>query len=106
VGDVVILSGAGFSARPEKNVVYIGDYAARVLEAARARLLIEVPDMALDPGERRKTLVTETVGSTRSETLELIVEPPVDAEPGTETPEDDEASPSPPLPTARPTPGR
>jgi hypothetical protein len=107
VGDVVILSGAGFSAYPEKNVVYVGDYAARVLEAARTQLLIEVPDMALDPAERRKTPVTVTVGSTRSESVELIVEPPTEPEPGTEAPEDDEASPSPPpLPTTRPTPGR
>lgn len=115
VGDVVILSGSGFSARPQKNDVYVGDYAARVVEASRSRLLVEVPDMALDPGDRRKALVTVTVGSTRSEPLELIVEPPVepepgteapaDGEPGTEAPAEDEASPSPP-PTTRPTPGR
>lgn len=110
VGDVVILSGSGFSARPQKNDVYVGDYAARVVEASRSRLLVEVPDMALDPGDRRTALVTVTVGSTRSEPLELIVEPPLEAEPGSEAPADasaeDEASPSPPPPTAPPTPGR
>src|SRR5256885_16804 len=53
VGDVVILSGSAFAHRPEDNSVLVGDYAARVLEATRNRLLIEVPDMSLDPGERK-----------------------------------------------------
>jgi len=111
VGDVVILSGSGFSARPEKNVVYVGDYAARVVEASRSRLLVEVPDMALDPGDRRKAPVTVTVGATRSQPVELTVEPPVEPEPGSEAPAEpdapaeDEASPSPPpLPRATSTP--
>ena len=107
VGDVVILSGSAFSARPEKNLVYVGDYAARVLEASRTRLLVEVPDMALDPGERRKAPATVTVGATRSEAVELIVEPSAEPEPGADAPVDDDASPSPrPLPRATPTPGR
>ena len=109
VGDVVILSGTGFSARPEKNQVFVGDYAARVLEASRSRLLVEVPDMAVEPGERRKALVTLTVGATRSEPVELLVEPPVEPEPGTNAPvddDDDEASPLPrPLPRVTATPG-
>jgi len=33
VGDVVILSGSAFARRPEDNNVFVGDYAARVLEA-------------------------------------------------------------------------
>ena len=70
-GDVVILSGSAFSSRPERNVVYVGDYAARVLEATRSRLLIEVPDMALDPGERKKAPVRVIVGSQESRPFEI-----------------------------------
>lgn len=104
VGEVVILSGTGFSPRPEKNVVYVGDYAARVLEATRNRLLVEVPDMALDPGEQKNAPVRVGVGSAQSKPLELRVGAPLEPEPGTDAPEEDEASPSPrPLPTATPT---
>jgi hypothetical protein len=98
VGDVVILAGAGFALRPEHNDVYVGDYAARVLEATPNRLLIEVPDMALDPGERNKALVRIVIGSTQSASVELTVDPLAEPEPGSNTPEDDDGAP----PTPRP----
>jgi hypothetical protein len=104
VGDVVILSGAGFALRPEHNDVYVSDYAARVLEATPSRLLIEVPDMALDPGERNKALVRIVVGSTQSASVELTVDPPAEPEPGSDTPEDDDGNP--PTPRPRVPPGR
>lgn len=103
VGDVVILSGAGFALRPEKNEVYVGDYAARVLEASPNRLLIEVPYMALDPGERRKAPVRVQVGATQSQSVEMMVDPTSEPEPGSDAPEDD-APPTPeplPLPSSR-----
>ncbi|PYQ09321.1 MAG: hypothetical protein DMF83_03810 [Acidobacteria bacterium] len=96
VGDVVILSGSAFARRPEDNTVLVGDYAARVLEATRNRLLIEVPDMALDPGERKTATVRVTVGSTQSKTLEITVDSAPELEPGADAPEDDD--------DARPTP--
>ena len=104
-GDVVILSGSAFSSRPERNVVYVGDYAARVLEATRSRLLIEVPDMALDPGERKKAPVRVIVGSQESRPFEITVDPAPDLEPGTDAPEDDDdaASPRPRVPSPSPT---
>jgi len=89
VGDVVILSGSAFARRPEDNT-------ARVLEATRNRLLIEVPDMALDPGERKTATVRVTVGSTQSKTLEITVDSAPELEPGADAPEDDD--------DARPTP--
>ena len=90
IGDVVILSGSAFASRPERNVVYVGDYAARVLEATRNRLLIEVPDMALDPGERKKAPVRVIVGAQESKPLEITVDPAPDLEPGTDAPVDDD----------------
>ena len=98
VGEVVILTGTGFALRPEKNSVYIGDYAARVLESTRNRLLIEVPDMALDPGERKVAQVRVIVGSTQSTPVELTVDSTAEPEPGSETPEDDDGA----APTPRP----
>jgi len=98
VGEVVILAGAGFSPRPEENSVFVGDYAARVLEAARTRLLIEVPDMALDPGEQRQARVRVGVGSQQTVSRELTVNPAAEPEPGTDAPEDDDDVP----PTPRP----
>lgn len=97
-GDVVILSGSAFASRPERNVVYVGDYAARVLEATRNRLIIEVPDMALDPGERKKAAVRVIVGAQESKRVEITVDPAPDLEPGTDAPEDDDdaATPRPP----------
>jgi hypothetical protein len=105
IGDVVILSGSAFAARPERNLVYVGDYAARVLEATRNRLLIEVPDMALDPGERKKAPVRVTVGSLESKSVEMTVDPAPELEPGTDAPEDDDdAGPArrPPAPSPSP----
>jgi hypothetical protein len=103
VGDVVILAGSGFSPRPEDDVVFVGDYAARVLEAARTRLLIEVPDMALDPGEQKNARVRVRVGSQQTVSLQLTVNPPAEPEPGANAPEDDDDVP----PTPRPrVPGR
>jgi hypothetical protein len=98
VGDVVILTGTGFALRPEKNSVYVGDYAARVLEATRNRLLIEVPDMALDPGERKVAPVRVVVGSTQSTPVELTVDSTAEPEPGSDTLEDDDGA----APTPRP----
>jgi|SRR5438552_13434518 len=96
VGDVVILSGSAFARRPEDNTVFVGDYAARVLEATRNRLLIEVPDMSLDPGEQKKAPVRVTVGSTQSKALEITVTPAPELEPGTDAPvDDDDAAPTP-----------
>jgi len=89
-GDVVILSGSAFASRPEKNFVYVGDFAARVLESTRTRLLIEVPDMSLDPGERKTATVRVMVGKLESKTLPLTVEPAPDLEPGTDAPVDDD----------------
>jgi hypothetical protein len=94
VGDVVILSGAGFALRPEQNLVYVADYAARVLEARPTRLLIEIPSMALDPGEWRKAPVRVQVGKTQSKSVEMTIDRS-EPEPGEDAPEDDEASPSP-----------
>jgi len=105
IGDVVILSGSAFAPRPERNLVYVGDYAARVLEATRNRLLIEVPDMALDPGERKKARVRVTVGSLESKALEMTVDAAPDLEPGTDAPEDDDdagATSRPPAPSPSP----
>jgi hypothetical protein len=90
VGEVVILSGSGFSLRPERNAVYVGDFAARVLEANRTRLLVEVPDMSLDPGERKKAPVRVAVGSTQTRSQDLTVEASLEPEPGADTPEDDD----------------
>jgi len=90
VGEVVILSGTGFSLRPERNAVFVGDFAARVLEARANRLLVEVPDMSLDPGERKKAPVRVGVGSTQTTSRELTVEPSLEPEPGTDAPEDDD----------------
>jgi hypothetical protein len=106
IGDVVILSGSAFASRPEKNLVYVGDFAARVLEATRNRLLIEVPDMSLDPGERKTAMVRVMVGRLESKTLALTVDPAPDLEPGTDAAEDDDdAAPTPrprvPAPSAR-----
>lgn len=106
MGDVVILSGVGFALRPEDNAVYVGDFAARVLEATPNRLHIEVPDMSLDPGERKRAPVRVVVGSTQSVSVEMTVDPPREPEPGRDAPEDDVASPSPPRPRAAATPRR
>jgi hypothetical protein len=96
IGDVVILSGSAFASRPEKNSVYVGDFAARVLEATRNRLLIEVPDMSLDPGERKTATVRVMVGNLESKSLALTVDPSPDLEPGTDAPvDDDDATPTP-----------
>jgi len=89
-GDVVILSGSAFASRPEKNLVYVGDFAARVLESTRSRLLIEVPDMSLDPGERKTAMVRVMVGQLESRTLALTVDPSPELEPGTDAPVDDD----------------
>ncbi len=101
IGDVVILSGSAFASRPEKNAVYVGDYAARVLEATRNRLLIEVPDMSLDPGERKTARVRVMVGKLESKTLEMTVDSAPDLEPGTDAPvdDDDDAPRRPPSPS-------
>jgi hypothetical protein len=98
VGDVVILAGAGFALRPEDNLVYVGDYAARVLEATPNRLLIEVPYMSLEPGERRKAPVRVQIGPTQSQEVEMTIDPTAEPEPGSDTPEDDDGAP----PTPRP----
>jgi hypothetical protein len=89
VGDVVILAGAGFALRPEDNLVYVGDYAARVLEATPNRLLIEVPYMSLEPGERRKAPVRVQIGPTQSQEVEMTIDPTAEPEPGSDAPEDD-----------------
>jgi hypothetical protein len=89
-GDVVILTGSAFASRPEKNFVYVGDFAARVLEATRSRLLIEVPDMSLDPGERKTAMVRVMVGKLESKSLALTVDPAPDLGPGTDAPVDDD----------------
>jgi len=95
IGDVVILSGSAFARRPEKNLVYVGDYAARVLEATRNRLMIQVPDMALEPGERKKAPVKVIVGSQESKAVEIMVDPAPELEPGTDAPvDDDDAGPA------------
>jgi hypothetical protein len=102
-GDVVILSGNGFALRPEKNMVYVGDYAARVLEATPNRLLIEVPYMSLEPGERKKAPVRVQIGPTQSQEVEMTVDPTAEPEPGSDAPEDD-APPTPeplPLPSVK-----
>ncbi|HEY2945955.1 MAG TPA: IPT/TIG domain-containing protein [Vicinamibacteria bacterium] len=90
VGDVVILSGSAFARRPEDNNVFVGDYAARVLEATRNRLLVEVPDMALDPGEQKQAPVRVTVGPTQSKTVQITVASAPELEPGTDAPVDDD----------------
>lgn len=94
-GDVVILSGNGFALRPEKNMVYVGDYAARVLEATPNRLLVEVPYMSLEPGERRKARVRVQIGPTQSQEVEMMVDPTAEPEPGSDAPEEDDAPPTP-----------
>jgi hypothetical protein len=105
IGDVVILSGSAFASRPEKNSVYVGDFAARVLEATRNRLLIEVPDMSLDPGERKTASVRVMVGNLESKSLALTVDPSPDLEPGTDAPvDDDDATPTPRPRTPSPSP--
>ena len=96
VGEVVILTGTGFSTRPERNLVYVGDFAARVLEAQRTRLLVEVPDMSLDTGQ--SALVRVAVGSNQTTSLNLTVEATLEPEPGSDTPEDDDGA----APTPRP----
>jgi hypothetical protein len=97
VGDVVILSGAGFALRPEENLVFVGDYAARVLESLPSRLIIEVPSMSLDPGERQKMPVRVQIGPTQSQKVEMTIDRG-EPEPGEDAPtdDDDRASPSPP----------
>ena len=94
VGDVVILAGSGFALRPEKNLVYVGDFAARVLEATPTRLLVEIPSMSLDPGERKQAPVHVQVGPTESRHVEMTIDPTAEPEPGSDAPEDD-ASPTP-----------
>jgi hypothetical protein len=98
VGDVVILAGAGFARGAENNLVFVGDYAARVLEASANRLLVEVPYMALDPGEHRKAPVRVQVGDTQSQTVEMMVDATAEPEPGSDAPEDDDGDPTPPVP--------
>ena len=96
IGDVVILSGSAFASRPEKNSVYVGDFAARVLEATRNRLLIEVPDMAFEPGERKTAPVRVVVGRLESKPIPMTVDAAPDLEPGTDAPvDDDDAGPTP-----------
>ena len=90
IGDVVILSGSAFARRPEDNTVLVGDFAARVLEASRNRLLIEVPDISLDPGERKTAPVRVTVGRTQSKTVEMTIDSAPELEPGTDAPVDDD----------------
>ena len=102
VGDVVILSGAAFARRPEDNMVYVGDYAARVLEATRSRLLVEVPDMALDPGEQKRAPVRVNVGHAQSKAVEMTVTAAPELEPGTDAPEDDDDARSTPSPRSTP----
>jgi hypothetical protein len=97
-GEVVILTGTGFSTRPERNLVYVGDFAARVLEARGNRLLVEVPDMSLDAGERKKATVRVEVGSNQTTSLPLTVEASLEREPGTDATEDDDGV----APTPRP----
>ena len=106
-GDIVILSGSAFARRPEDNTVLVGDYAARVLEATRSRLLIEVPDMSLDPGERKTATVRVTVGRTQSKTVEMTIDPAAELEPGIDAPVDDDDGPTPaPRPPAPASPPR
>jgi len=98
VGEVVILTGTGFATRPERNLVYVGDFAARVLEAGGTRLLVEVPDMSLDAGERKKAPVRVEVGSNQTTSLSLTVEASLEPEPGADATEDDDGV----APTPRP----
>jgi hypothetical protein len=106
IGDIVILSGSAFARRPEDNTVLVGDFAARVLESTRNRLLIEVPDISLDPGERKTAPVRVTVGRAQSKTVEMTIDPAPELEPGTDAPVDDDdgARPArrPPGPTSSP----
>ena len=89
--------------------MYVGDFAARVLEAQRTRLLVEVPDMSLDTGERSSALVRVAVGSNQTTSLKLTVESTLEPEPGSDAPADDDGAaptprprvPSPPSPSPR-----
>jgi hypothetical protein len=93
-GDVVILSGAGFALRPEENLVFVGDYAARVLEALPSRLLVEIPSMSLDAGERQSVPVRVQIGRTQSQHVEMTIDHG-EPEPGEDAPTDDDDRPSP-----------
>jgi hypothetical protein len=116
VGETVVLDGQGFDPTLEGNVVYFDDYSGRLMTAARTRLEVEVPDIQLGQRSQASVAVKVEVREKRvSNTLPLVVLPPLDPEPGTAGPltEDEEeeeeqgplASPNPSYASPKPPPG-
>jgi IPT/TIG domain-containing protein len=103
IGDTITVTGQGFDSTLEGNVVYFGDYSGRLIQARRRRLEVEVPDIGLVAGEEKRVPVKVQVDEDKvSNVVELVVQPPLVPEPGTEPLTQEEAE-TPPL--AVPNPG-
>jgi hypothetical protein len=108
VGDTVTLEGQGFDTTLEGNIVYFGDYTGRLMRAGRTTLAVEVPDIDFSSGAQQVVKVKVEVDEDKvSNTLDLVVLPSLDPEPGTgpftEEAEEEEEEDDPPL--ASPSPG-
>ena len=103
IGDTVVLEGQGFDSTLEGNVVYFGDYSGRVLKAVHDLLEVEVPDVGVAVGaEQRLPVKVEVDEQKVTNSLELVILPPREEEPGTESlTEEEEEVP----PLASPNPG-
>lgn len=103
IGDTVVLEGQGFDSSLEGNVVYFGDYSGRVVKAAHDRLEVEVPDVGVAVGaEQRLPVKVEVDEKKVTNSLDLVILPPSETEPGT-LPLTEEEEEEPPL--ASPNPG-
>jgi hypothetical protein len=103
VGQTVVIEGQGFDPALEDNIVLFDDYAGRMVKGGRTRIEVEVPDTGVPEGQEQRVKVKVRVGESQlSNTVEIVVRPPLEPEPGTE-PLTEEEEDVPPL--ASPNPG-
>ncbi|HSD27733.1 MAG TPA: IPT/TIG domain-containing protein, partial [Vicinamibacteria bacterium] len=73
VGETVALTGSGFDASPEGNVVRFGEKEAKVVAATPVRLDVVVPDVAIAAGAEASMPVRVRVGRAESKAVEVSV---------------------------------
>ena len=103
VGQTVVIEGQGFDPALEDNIVLFDDYAGRMVKGGRTQIEVEVPDVGVPEGQEQRVKVKVQVGENQlSNSVEIVVRPPLEPEPGTEplTEEEEETA-----PLASPNPG-
>jgi hypothetical protein len=73
VGETVALSGRGFEAAPDGNVVLFGEQEAKVAAASPTRLDVVVPDVAIAAGAEASVEVRVRVGRAESKAVLVSV---------------------------------